>query len=427
MNGIFSIGVDLGTTTVAAVLTDGKKKVYPSKSITNFQYPEFGLDSVKRIQNGLNKDSVEKLQERAVSTINSLIDSYKNELGFDYEDINEIVIAGNTVMEMAFCGYPLVSLSKPPYRPSSEIFFPDNTDYIPGFNIKNKKMFVFPALDGFIGGDAVASIYYLDMHIRNKPAFIADFGTNVEIAVGCKDKIFTTSAPAGPAFEGGNIKFGMTAADGAISETLLEKGAFKIKTISGSYPSGICGSGIMSLMYELLKEGIINENGMILSPEDTESENFTVVKKTEKKGENEIIIYFDEKNNIKFFQEDVRQFQFAKSAVKSASEILLEKFKISDYSDYDVFISGTFGSHIKPDIIDLIDIFPFKEKNIGLINDSVLSGCLKYILSDESQREKDIGNIVKKSKNFPLSGSGIFQKYFIKNLSFAPLVDRNLR
>ena len=416
----YSLGVDLGTTTVAAILTGGEKTVFPAKSLLNFQYPEFGLDSIKRIQNGLDKNSVRKLQERAVSTLNALIDSYKNELGFDYGDIEEVAVAGNTVMEMALCGYPLVSLSKPPYRPMSELFFPDSTAYFPNFYPKNKKLFIFPVLDGFVGGDTVASIYYLNMIRSDKPVFIADFGTNVEIAVGFKDKIYTTSAPAGPAFEGGNIKSGMTASDGAISEVRLKDGSFKIKTISDSTPSGICGSGIMSLMYELLKEGVINKNGRILPPEEIESENFTVVGKAEKIDENEIILYFDGKNNIKFFQEDVRQFQFAKSAVKSASEILLDKFKISDYEDFDVYISGTFGSHIRPDIIDLIDIFPFKEKNINVIDGSVLSGCLKYISADSLQRESDIKDIIKISKNFPLSGSGIFQKYFIGNLSFSP-------
>ena len=418
----YSLGIDLGTTTVAAVLTDETKKVYPYKSTTNLQYYEFGLDSVKRIQNGLDKNSAGKLQEKAVATINSLIDSFKSEVGFKYEDIKEIVIAGNTVMEMAFCGYPLISLSKPPYKPSSEIFFPENTTYIPGLNLKNKKMFIFPILDGFVGGDTVASIYYLDMINRIKPAFIADFGTNVEIALGHKDKIYTTSAPAGPAFEGGNIKFGTTASsDGAISDVYLENGIFKTEAVSGSRPSGICGSGIMSLVYELLKEGIIDENGRILPPEEIESENFNVVRKNEENGENEIVVYFDEKNAVKFFQDDLRQFQFAKSAVKSASEILLEKFKIFSYNDFDVFISGTFGSHIKTDILDLIDIFPFKEKNIMGIESSVLDGCLKYILSDRLEREEDIKNIIKKSKNFPLSGSGIFQKHFIKNLIFQRL------
>ena len=418
----YSLGIDLGTTTVAAVLADETKKVYPYKSTTNLQYYEFGLDSVKRIQNGLDKNSAGKLQEKAVETINSLIDSFKSEIGFGYEDIKEIVIAGNTVMEMAFCGYPLISLSKPPYKPSSEIFFPDNTDYISELKIKNKKMFIFPVLDGFVGGDTVSSIYYLDMINRTKPAFIADFGTNVEIALGCKDKIYTTSAPAGPAFEGGNIKFGTTASSaGAISDVNLENGIFKINTVSGSHPSGICGSGIMSLVYELLKEGIIDENGRILPPEDIDSENFTVVRKNEENGENEILIYFDGKNSVKFFQEDLRQFQFAKSAVKSASEILLEKFKISNYTDFDVFISGTFGSHIKTDIIDLVDIFPFKGKKIKAVESSVLDGCLKYILSDRLERETGIENIIKKSKNFPLSGSGIFQKHFIKNLIFQHL------
>ncbi|MHB1660955.1 MAG: ASKHA domain-containing protein [bacterium] len=414
----YSLGVDLGTTTVAAILTDDEGNVYPAKSLLNFQYPEFGLDSIKRIQNGLDKNSVKKLQQKAILTINALIDANKNELGFDYGDIKEVVIAGNTAMEMALCGYPLLSLSKPPYRTDSDIFFPDDTNYFTDFHLKNKKLYIFPVLDGFVGGDTVASIYYLDIIKKDRPVFFADFGTNVEIAIGYKNKIYTTSAPAGPAFEGGNIKSGMTASDGAISEVMLENGIFNLKTINDLAPAGICGSGIMGLVYELLKEGVIDKNGRILPPEHIDSESFSVVKK--KDNENEIILYFDGKNNIKFFQDDIRQFQFAKSAVKSASEILLEKFKIADYENFDVYISGTFGEHIKPDIIDSIDIFPFKGKNINIINGSVLLGCLKYINSNSFQRESDIKDIIKISKNFPLSGSAIFEKHFMKNMSFLP-------
>ncbi len=414
----YSLGIDLGTTTVASIITDSERNAYPVKSILNFQYPEFGLDSVKRIQNGLDENSVKNLQQRAVSTLNALIEANKKELGFNCSDIKEVAIAGNTVMEMALCGYPLASLSKPPYRPLSEFSFPDNTDYLEDFCLKNKKLFIFPVLDGFVGGDTVASIYYFDLIRRDKPAFIADFGTNVEIAVGCRNKIYTTSAPAGPAFEGGNIKYGMTASAGAIYDVALEDGLFRLRTISGSAPSGICGSGIMSLVYELLKNGVIDKNGRIMPPEQIESESFSAVKKGNR--ENEVLIYIDGKNSIKFFQDDVRQFQFAKSAVKSASEILLDKFKISDYEDFDVYISGTFGSSIKPYIIDFIDIFPFKGKNIRFIDGSVILGCKKYITSESFQRKSDINQIIKISKNFPLSGSRLFEKHFIKNVSFQP-------
>jgi uncharacterized 2Fe-2S/4Fe-4S cluster protein (DUF4445 family) len=416
----YSLGIDLGTTTVAAILVGGDKNVYPVKSLLNFQYPDSGVDSIRRIQNGLDKISAGRLQEMAVSTINALTEAFNAEIAFNYGDIEEVAIAGNTAMEMALCGYPLVSLSKPPYRPISELFFPGDTKFFHNIFLNNNKLFIFPILDGFVGGDTISSIYYLDMAIRDKPAFIADFGTNVEIAVGCRNKIYTASAPAGPAFEGGNISSGMAASRGAISDVRLESGAFKIQTVADSAPVGICGSGIMSLVYELLKEGIIGGSGRIPNPEEIESESFTVVKKTEKRDTNEIILYFNGDNCIKFLQEDVRQFQFAKSAVKSATEILLEKFKISDYNDFDVYISGTFGSRIRPEIIDLIDIFPFKGKKINFIEGSVLSGCLKYITSDSHQRETDIKNIFKIAKNFPLSGSAIFQKYFIKNLSFLP-------
>ena len=98
----YSLGIDLGTTTVAAVIVDEKGRAYPVKTVLNFQYPGCGIDSIKRIQNGLDEDSSANLRDKAVSTVNYLIGEYKKEIGFDYEAILEVIVAGNTAMEMVF-------------------------------------------------------------------------------------------------------------------------------------------------------------------------------------------------------------------------------------------------------------------------------------------------------------------------------------
>ena len=453
----YSAAIDLGTTTIAAALIDKKtNNVILEKSSTNLQYPDFGLDSVKRIQNGLDKQSVKKLQEKAFLTIGNLLNYFIKELCIYPEDITEIALAGNTAMELAFCGEPLSDLAKPPYRPSFDISFPKKTNEIglslyidigtenlttdsnhsdAAINIssdcfgktnlsngKNKgtldsDLFIFPILDGFVGGDTVSSIYYLDLTNRDRPAFIADFGTNVEIAIGNKNKIFTTSAPAGPAFEGGNIKHGMLAQGSAISSIELKNGLFNFETINGSkIPEGICGSGIIDLMASLLREKIIDKNGRIMPQELIDSESYSVVNSGVDNVENEVVIYRNSKTDIRFYQDDVRQFQFAKSAVKSAVEILLNKYKIDINDDFNVYISGSFGNYIKNENIDIIDIFPFKNKKVNYIFDSSLEGCKKYLITDNSVRTLDISKITAISKNFPLSGSKLFEKLFIKNL-----------
>lgn len=451
----YSAAIDLGTTTIAASLIDKKtNKVILEKSSTNLQYPDFGLDSVKRIQNGLDKQSVKKLQEKAFLTIGNLLNYFIKRLHIDPADITEIALAGNTAMELAFCGEPLSALAKPPYRPPSDIAFPKKTseiglslyigaenltadsnhadaainitsDYFGKSSLSNNKnkgtlnsdLFIFPILDGFVGGDTVSSIYYLELINRDRPAFIADFGTNVEIAIGNKNKIFTTSAPAGPAFEGGNIKHGMLAQGSAISSIELKEGLFNFETINGSkIPEGICGSGIIDLMASLLREKIIDKNGRIMPQELIDSESYSVVNGGADNKDNEIVIYRNSKTDIRFYQDDVRQFQFAKSAVKSAVEILLNKYKIDINDDFDVYISGSFGNYIKNENIDIIDIFPFKNKKINYIFDSSLEGCKKYLIAAHSVRTRDISKITAVSKNFPLSGSKLFEKLFIKNL-----------
>ncbi len=448
----YSIAIDLGTTTVAAALIDKKdNKVILEKSSLNLQYPEFGLDSVKRIQNGLNIESVKKLQGKALLTIANLLNYFIKERCIELTDINEIALAGNTAMELSFCGYPLADLSKPPYKPAFNIVFPekinelkldsgsgvydvnlidvnliasgsispDNCNRCKNIGTLNSDLFIFPILDGFVGGDTVSSIYYLDMLNKDNPVFIADFGTNVEIAIGNKNKIFTTSAPAGPAFEGGNIKHGMLAQGSAISSIKLKNGIFDFKTISGSkIPEGICGSGIIDLMASLLHEKIIDKNGRIMPIELIDSESYSIVNKGFNNEENEVIIYRDNKTDIRFYQDDVRQFQFAKSAVKSAAEILINKYKININDNFDVYISGSFGNYIKNENIDIIDIFPFKNKKINYIYDSSLEGCKKYLISEYCARKKDISKIISISKNFPLSGSKLFERLFIKNLSW---------
>ena len=449
----YSAAIDLGTTTIAAALIDKKtNKVIMEKSSTNLQYPDFGLDSVKRIQNGLDKQSVKKLQEKAFLTIGNLLNYFIKELCIAPADITEIALAGNTAMELAFCGEPLSALAKPPYRPSSDIVFPKKTNEI-GLSISaenltadsnpadaavnissdcfgksnlgnnkneytfNSDLFIFPILDGFVGGDTVSSIYYLDLINRDTPAFIADFGTNAEIAIGNKNKIFTTSAPAGPAFEGGNIKNGMLAQGSAISSIELKNGLFNFETINSSkIPEGICGSGIIDLIASLLREKIIDKNGRIMPQELIDSESYSVVNSNADNAQNEVIIYRNSKTDIRFYQDDVRQFQFAKSAVKSAVEILLNKYKIDINDDFDVYISGSFGNYIKNENIDIIDIFPFKNKKINYIFDSSLEGCKKYLITEHSVRKRDISKITAVSKNFPLSGSKLFEKLFIKNL-----------
>jgi uncharacterized 2Fe-2S/4Fe-4S cluster protein (DUF4445 family) len=447
----YSIAIDLGTTTVAAALIDKKdNKVILEKSSLNLQYPEFGLDSVKRIQNGLSIESVKKLQEKTLLTVANLLNYFIKERGIELTDINDMALAGNTAMELSFCGYPLADLSKPPYKPAFNIVFPkkinelkldsggdidstlidvnliasdsissDNVNYYKNFVTLKSDLFMFPILDGFVGGDTVSSIYYLDMYNRDNPVFIADFGTNVEIAIGNKNKIFTTSAPAGPAFEGGNIRHGMLAQGSAISSIKLINGIFDFKTINGSKtPEGICGSGIIDLMASLLREKIIDKNGRILPIELIDSESYLVVSKGFNNEENEVIVYKDNKTDIRFYQDDVRQFQFAKSAVKSAAEILINKYKIDINDNFDVYISGSFGNYIKNENIDIIDIFPFKNKKINYIYDSSLEGCKKYLISEYSARKKDISKIISISKNFPLSGSKLFERLFIKNLSW---------
>ena len=325
----FIIAVDLGTTTIAMQLVGFEtKKVYATYTALNRQR-EYGADVLSRI-NAANSGKKELLQKAVLEELEKGI----SEFGKEIKVIREIVIAGNTTMLHLLLGYSCEKLGVYPFEAQNldriqttykEIFqtldtTSNNREYQ---SMENVPVVIMPGISAFVGADVTAGLLNCGFDLSDKVAAFIDLGTNGEMAVGNKNHMIVTSAAAGPAFEGGNISSGTGSVAGAICHAMITDGEMHLETIGNEVPVGICGTGAVDVVYELLKNGIIDETGLI------EDEYFE--------------LGYPIISSISITQKDIRELQLAKAAIRAGFETLLNAYGIT-YENLDkIYVAGGFG------------------------------------------------------------------------------------
>lgn len=374
--------LDIGTTTLALALVSlDNKETVKVVTATNPQR-KYGADVISRID-FCRKNSVSPLNRVLINKINALIEAF----GVD-SDI-PLFVSGNTTMLHTFFSADCSSLGVAPYTP----VFLESKEY-DGDLIGLKGVSIIkslPCIHSFFGADLVAGINYTGLPQDESYYLLVDLGTNAEIALYSRDKILCTSAAAGPCFEGGNILCGMSATEGAIYRFSLSAiGGSTYKTIGNTQPKGICGTGLIDIIDELITYGFIDESGFM------ESEAYDVAE------------------NVTLSQKDVRQFQLAKSAVYSAIFTLLKEARINLGDVSKIFISGGFSAEIDINSAFGTRLLPNqpKEKFVTLNNSSLL-GTIKYALE-----ENDASEIIKKATYTDLSDNPVFTSLFMDNMEF---------
>lgn len=299
--------VDIGTTTIAMSAVDAATgRVCGTVTGINHQRA-FGADVISRME-ASNEGKGEQLRQSIVNDLNAL----RAQLGLT-ADV-PMVISGNSTMEHLLQGLSCRTLGVAPYTPVD----------ISLHTYEN--MTILPGISTFVGADIVSGIVACGMDQSEEICILVDLGTNGEMAIGNKDRIISASTAAGPAFEGGNISCGVAGIPGAISSVEIEDGEAHVQTIGGRPPVGLCGTGVLEVVYELLKEELIDETGLL------DDEFF--------EGG------FPLTEGIVFTGKDVREVQLAKSAVRAGLEVLLQVYG----ADYDrigkLYIAGGFGQKI---------------------------------------------------------------------------------
>lgn len=415
-----AIAVDVGTTTLAASLVDretGERLAFSGRA--NPQR-EFGADVIARLQAAC--ESEENLRELCRS-VNQALEEMADELLDQAGALREVplllAMAGNPAMEHLLLGLPVRSLALLPFRPLFSQGRRVRTSSL-GWK-RDVEAFLFPLPGGFVGGDLVAFLHGCreDFSPHSSPltphTLYLDLGTNGEIALSAGGRLWATSAAAGPAFEGGNLSCGMPALPGAIDNVLLTEGKISLSTIGGAPPVGICGSGVLEAVSEMLREGILDRSGRIRPPGEIDSNLGNRV--TGMDGSLAFVLYRDAARTIHLSQEDIRQVQLAKAAVRAGMEVLFRHAGISPREVARVVLTGSFGAVLSPEWLKNVGIFT---ENMVIISDFVREGALagveRALLDPRGFAAVD--ELARRIRVIPLSGTPAFEQHFLEQMNF---------
>ncbi len=409
---IYGLGIDIGTTKIVIYVVD----LISGKNIFTIadENPQvvFGADVMTRIMKALEV-GVDKLQKSVISFLNDKIDELEMN-GVSSSDIYEIVIVGNSVMEYFFLGMDPKPLAYAPYKLTFK--GPDRIN-AKDLNIKinsKGKVYVPPLVESFVGSDSLVGAYLMKYKSIENYLFI-DLGTNVELYLSSLNHKIATSGPAGPAFEGMNIKYGMRAMEGAIEGIAIDPETLepKLKVIGDKAPCGIAGSALIDAVAEMLKNGIIDYHGRF------KSINHPYIIKNEE-GTFEYILtkHGCSDKLITITQKDVRELQLAKAAVQTAIRILLRKTKISIENIEKIYIAGSFGFYMNPQSAIYIGLLPeVPIDKIELVGNTAGSGS-RILLKDRDER-RNLENFSKKIVHINLAKEKDFHQIFI-NSTYLP-------
>ncbi|MFN8079035.1 MAG: ASKHA domain-containing protein [Kineosporiaceae bacterium] len=357
----YGIAFDLGTTTVVATLLDLSTGTPAAvRSMLNKQQP-FGGDVISRISaTMLDPDALGRLQQAARDTLAELAAEVCAEAGVAPSGVYEVALAGNATMAHLVLGIDPEPLGVAPFVMSSAMSgrdFPELLAADLGLTAEQvhprARAYLFPSLGAYVGGDIVAGMLASGMDRDKRLRLFIDVGTNCEIVLGDSTRLLSTAAPAGPAFEGASIRCGMRAADGAIEVVKLSPDGVALQVIGDVEPVGLCGSGLVDAVAELVAVGLLDSSGRLLTAEGTRAVIPGLADRLVELdgGERVFVLHWsgevgDVEHAIYLSQRDVRELQFAKAAIATGWNLLLTEYGASVADVQQVLLAGSFGSYL---------------------------------------------------------------------------------
>ena len=407
-----SAAFDLGTTTIAASLVD--PATGERLAVTAGLNPQrrWGADVLSRLGAAAVPETLAAMQGVLALEMERMAQELLSKAGASPGELAGIAVAGNPAMEHIALGLPVASLAYPPFRP----LFTEGksaTTHDLGWS-RELPAYLLPLPGGFVGGDLLAFLFGLGLSARPATLYL-DLGTNAEIALFDGERFLATSAAAGPAFEGGNMRCGMAALPGAISGVGIEDDRVKLATIAGAPARGICGSGVLEAVAALLSSGVIEPTGR-LRPAGSIASNLAN-RVQEVNGIPAFVLHRDASALVYLDQEDIRALQLAKGALRGGMEILLAKAGLSLDSLSQVVLTGSFGAVLSPAVLKKVGIFSEKMVRItGFVREGALAGVERLLV--ESDGRERLEGLAQKVRVIPLSGTPLFEKLFLANIDF---------
>lgn len=412
----FGVALDIGTTTVVAYLVNlNTQEVLGAKASYNRQI-DFGEDVISRIIIAEDPHGLEKLHHAIVDTVNDLIQKLAQDQGINLNDIYAITVAGNTTMIHLLLKVDPTYIRREPYVPTAN-FVPVIRAAEAGVKIHPRGLLsCIPGVSSYVGGDITAGVLASGMHKTKEISMLIDLGTNGELVLGNQDWLICCSTSAGPCFEGGGIKWGIRAMKGAIQRVEIKDNVVKSSTIGDTKPKGICGSGIIDIIGELLENELIERSGKF-------KEN--CCKRLITGEEREFIIaYRDETEvlqDITITESDIKNVIHSKGAIYTGAEVLLKHTGLSFKDVKYFFISGGLGTYLDIEKAIMIGLLPdLSRERFVFLGNSSITGAKMCLLSQEAYDEAEA--IAKKMTYIDLSTNPEFMNNYSASL-FLPHTD----
>jgi uncharacterized 2Fe-2S/4Fe-4S cluster protein (DUF4445 family) len=352
---VYGIAFDLGTTTVVATLLDLTTGTPMAVASMLSKQQPYGADVITRISAVMmDPATLGRLTGLAHESLAELAAEVCEQAGVDPADVLEVAMAGNATMTHLALGIDPEPLGVAPFIMSTRLW-PEVLAADIGVAVHPRaRAVVFPSFGAYVGGDITAGLLASGMDRDPRTRLFVDIGTNCEIVLGSRDWLLGTAAPAGPAFEGAAIRCGMRAADGAIEVVTMTPDGLTLGVIGDTQPAGLCGSGLVDAVAELVRLGLLDRSGRLITEADAGSAAPGLASRLTQLGQERVFVLHwlgepgDVEQSVYLSQRDVRELQFAKAAIATGWDILLEEAGLQPRDIQQVLLAGSFGSYLSP-------------------------------------------------------------------------------
>ena len=421
---IFGLAVDIGTTTVVAKLVNMKEGSCLATQAELNPQSRYGDDVVSRIAYAQSDDKLAELHKAITDCINKLISQLCKQAHIKAEHIYEVCVVGNTTMNHIFLRFPVAQLGQAPYRAFSIEAHNRQPNEL-GLSINSAgNIYTVENIAGFVGSDITAVALAADIDSADEMTLIVDIGTNGEIVLGTGDKLYAASCAAGPALEGARIGCGSRASEGAIEAVVIneDEDDINLDVIGSQPPHSICGSGLIDAVAVLLNLGVIDTTGRFVKPEKLPANLPPTIRSRIVKHNNQPAFVLAERRatsdeRLLLTQEDIRQVQLAKAAIRTGIKLLQKKIGLKDNDIKQILLAGAFGNYIRRESALRIGLLPtVPAERIRFIGNAACSGAQMILLNSALRAEAK--QLARKIKYIEIAHEPEFQDIFADSMMF---------
>lgn len=414
----YGLAVDIGTTTVVVDLVDlADGRLIDVGSTYNSQI-RHGDDVITRIIHATEGGGLCELRDAVVADINDILTPLVERHSIEREDIESVVVAGNTTMSQLLWGLDPAPIREEPYIPTVN-FFPKWRAGTAKISVNSQApVYTVPCVASYVGGDIVAGVLASKMHRNPEIALFMDIGTNGEIAVGNNEWLMTAACSAGPCFEGSGIKHGMRATEGAIESVRIDPKTYEpeLGVIGDAKPAGICGSGMIDAISEMFLTGVIDQKGKLVRQRKTDRI---------REGEDGFEFVFSRGGrDVALTEADIENIIRAKAAIYAGVSLLLKEVGFGLDAVERVYIAGGFGNYLNVERAIILGMLPdLPRDKFSFLGNASVTGAYLCLLSESLRREAE--EVASKMTYMELSASRGFMDEYLSAL-FLPHTDIGL-